>query len=146
MIEYSHWFYRTPSVFGGWCKSSAIYYFFEWLFTNLIFFIFSYTSSVFNFLNHNFLHQSIFAFDIVDLLLILLHFSDSVYIGIGTKMTSRRSDILLWLWCVWSKTRRWGVFIFKSYYIMFIWLSCCIICTKEENKNYAESLKNILYT
>ena len=70
------------------------------LFTNLIFFIFSYTSSVLDFLNHNFLQQSIFAFGIVELLLILLHFSDLVYIGIGTKNERQIEEVIYCFDCV----------------------------------------------
>ena len=35
-----------------------------------------------------------FAFDIVELLLILLHFSDSVYIGIGTKNERQVEEVI----------------------------------------------------
>ena len=45
-------------------------------------------------MNHNFLQQSIFAFGIVELLLILLHFSDLVYIGIGTKNERQIEEVI----------------------------------------------------
>lgn len=35
-----------------------------------------------------------FAFDIVELLLILLHFSDSVHIGIGTKNERQVEEVI----------------------------------------------------
>ena len=52
------------------------------------------------FLNHNFLQQSIFAFGIVELLLILLHFSDLVYIGIGTKNERQIEEVIYCFDCV----------------------------------------------